>query len=273
MHLLTKGEATRSVSEQIADAGDGTVRRLLRGPGGGVEVAAAGESSLVPTELRAAIEALGVLELAGDKRFQKAVDTDRKTIVGGGEQGWESFLGKGLAAAVLDGTEVYYKKPIPDNVARRLPAACGARQGRRPGPDRRSDRGHLGPVAAVRRRVSTPQGQRSGPCDSKTSRGGSASPAIGDRLEEVGYRLDGQVAHLLLDEFQDTSPLQWRVLRPFARRVVARRGPFALLRGRREAGDLRLAGRRGRDLRRLGRRVPPLSTSGGWTRASAPRRW
>ena len=44
--------------------------------------------------------------------------------------------------------------------------------------------------------------------------------ALADRLEEVVYRLDGQVAHLLLDEFQDTSALQWRVLRPFAQRVV-----------------------------------------------------
>ena len=30
------------------------------------------------------------------------------------------------------------------------------------------------------------------------------------------------MAHLLLDEFQDTSPAQWRVLRPFARRIVER---------------------------------------------------
>ena len=44
--------------------------------------------------------------------------------------------------------------------------------------------------------------------------------AIADRLDEVVYRLDGQVAHLLLDEFQDTSALQWRVLRPFAQRVI-----------------------------------------------------
>ena len=43
---------------------------------------------------------------------------------------------------------------------------------------------------------------------------------VGQRLEEVVYRLDAQVLHLLLDEFQDTSPPQWRVLRPFARRVV-----------------------------------------------------
>lgn len=42
----------------------------------------------------------------------------------------------------------------------------------------------------------------------------------------IGYRLDGQVRHLLLDEFQDTSPEQWRVLRPMAREIVSE-GPHA----------------------------------------------
>jgi ATP-dependent exoDNAse (exonuclease V) beta subunit len=35
------------------------------------------------------------------------------------------------------------------------------------------------------------------------------------------YRLDGRVTHLLLDEFQDTSLVQWDVLRPFAQEVAA----------------------------------------------------
>ena len=43
---------------------------------------------------------------------------------------------------------------------------------------------------------------------------------VADRLDEVLYRLDARISHLLLDEFQDTSPLQWRVLRPLAQRVV-----------------------------------------------------
>ncbi|MDD3469328.1 MAG: UvrD-helicase domain-containing protein [Thermoguttaceae bacterium] len=36
----------------------------------------------------------------------------------------------------------------------------------------------------------------------------------------VGFRLDAPIDHLLLDEFQDTSPLQWSILRPIARRIV-----------------------------------------------------
>ncbi|QQE10434.1 UvrD-helicase domain-containing protein [Planctomycetota bacterium] len=40
-------------------------------------------------------------------------------------------------------------------------------------------------------------------------------------LEEIYFRLDGQVKHVLLDEFQDTSRSQWSVLEPMAEEVSA----------------------------------------------------
>ena len=39
--------------------------------------------------------------------------------------------------------------------------------------------------------------------------------------DHFSFRLDNQIRHLLLDEFQDTSPSQWNVLEPFAQKVVA----------------------------------------------------
>ena len=39
--------------------------------------------------------------------------------------------------------------------------------------------------------------------------------------DQFSFRLDNQIRHLLLDEFQDTSPSQWNVLEPFAKKVVA----------------------------------------------------
>ena len=39
--------------------------------------------------------------------------------------------------------------------------------------------------------------------------------------DALAFRLDSPIDHLLLDEFQDTAPLQWRVLRPLAERVTA----------------------------------------------------
>lgn len=39
--------------------------------------------------------------------------------------------------------------------------------------------------------------------------------------ERFSFRLDHQIQHLLLDEFQDTSMAQWKVIRPFAKNVTA----------------------------------------------------
>jgi len=38
---------------------------------------------------------------------------------------------------------------------------------------------------------------------------------------ELDRRLDARIDHLLLDEFQDTAPVQWQVLRPLAQRAAA----------------------------------------------------
>lgn len=39
-------------------------------------------------------------------------------------------------------------------------------------------------------------------------------------IDELCYRLDAQVTHLLLDEFQDTSLRQWEVIEPFAEQIT-----------------------------------------------------
>jgi ATP-dependent helicase/nuclease subunit A len=219
MHLLNKGDATRSVSQQITDLVTKLYAVFCEAPAEAWK-SLRRRKLLGADELRGAIEALGVLELAGDKRFQKAVDTDRKTIVGGGEKGWESFLSKGLAAAVLDGTEVYCRKPIPDNalaVYRPLVEHTTAVVLGRIVDRTEATWDLLQRFDAEYQRLKA--ARRAFRFEDVTRR--LSGPAIGDRLEEVGYRLDGHVAHLLLDEFQDTSPQQWRALRPFARRVVA----------------------------------------------------
>ncbi|MCC5828452.1 MAG: UvrD-helicase domain-containing protein [Phycisphaeraceae bacterium] len=41
------------------------------------------------------------------------------------------------------------------------------------------------------------------------------------RLDDLSYRLDSRIRHLLLDEFQDTSVPQWRVLAPIAEEITS----------------------------------------------------
>ena len=58
-----------------------------------------------------------------------------------------------------------------------------------------------------------------------TLRLGGAEEIVG--IDRMAFRLDGGIRHVLLDEFQDTAPAQWRVLRPLAQNVAGDgRGSF-----------------------------------------------
>ncbi len=45
--------------------------------------------------------------------------------------------------------------------------------------------------------------------------------SLDDRLTTIYYRLDASVSHVLLDEFQDTSVVQWRLIEPLIDEVVS----------------------------------------------------
>ena len=49
---------------------------------------------------------------------------------------------------------------------------------------------------------------------------GAPGPIEGRDLD-LWFRLDGRLDHLLLDEFQDTAPCQWRILQPLAEELAA----------------------------------------------------
>ena len=51
-----------------------------------------------------------------------------------------------------------------------------------------------------------------------------ARAASTEQVDRLEFRLDAPIAHLLLDEFQDTSLPQWQALRPFAERVTRTSG-------------------------------------------------
>jgi len=215
MHLLTKGEATRSVSEQIA--------ALVKALYGIFTEAPAVAWKLLPRprqlgakELPAAMEILENVPLPEGKVYPK---TRAQDLASAKSEDWEALLVKGVGAKILDGSETFSKKPIPPEILaayRPLVQHAKAVLLARFADQTEATRDLLERFDAAYQRLKA--SERSLRFEDITRRLGEA--AIADRLDEVVYRLDGQVAHLLLDEFQDTSALQWRVLRPFARRVV-----------------------------------------------------
>ena len=56
--------------------------------------------------------------------------------------------------------------------------------------------------------------------DKPVARNRTADQLHDEEMKNISYRLDCPVNHLLLDEFQDTSPLQWNIIKPFAEAIV-----------------------------------------------------
>ncbi|MBN1909965.1 MAG: UvrD-helicase domain-containing protein [Pirellulales bacterium] len=215
MHLLSKGEVARSVSAQLGSLVTDLYHVFVESPPAAWD-ALPRPKAPSPEEVQAALDTLPSLPLPSDKRIEKARADDLERFAA--EQ-WEAFLEKGLAGKIANDDPVYYTKPLSDAVQeayRPLIAHAKAQI--------------IGRIA--NQTVATGElltrfdeaytrwklAARSLRFDEVTRR--LAGNWMDDRLDQVAYRLDAHLRHLLLDEFQDTSPIQWHVLRPIARRVV-----------------------------------------------------
>jgi len=171
----------------------------------------------------------GLLSLvnSSDGQLKKALLTTIEMV---DHRDWDAFLGKGLAPKIIDGTLSYYRKPItPEVVAAIDPFIDEARAyfvnmlaNQTDATFRLLDKYHR-----EFHRLKLERGTlRFDDVTSELAQGMSAGA-----IPSAAYRLDAHLWHLLLDEFQDTSPSQWAVIRPFAESVTdgtARRSFFCV---------------------------------------------
>ena len=215
MHMLTKGQASRSISGQIGALVDSLYSDYLEAPPEAWK-SLVRPKPLEPAEILAALEFLAAVELPADKRFQTARQQDLSRAENGQ---WEAFIRSGLAARIIGGTESYYRKPIPIDVIVAYEPLVGHATAVLVGQianQTEASRQLLDHFDEAYQRLKiSGRALRFEDVTRMLTRG-----HVADRLDEIVYRLDAHVNHLLLDEFQDTAPLQWRVLRPFARRIV-----------------------------------------------------
>ncbi len=166
---------------------------------------------------------VGMLHDAGsllpdDKRWARAWarDVEAATL-----RDWPGLLGGGLAGKVAEGAESYYKKPLSDALRKAYTPLVRHAQAVLINQT-------LEQTAAMHDLLArfdtqyTALRRAHGVIlfnDLPVLLGGVMRTADRDDLQTLYYRLDTTVGHLLLDEFQDTSPIQWRVLRPFAQEI------------------------------------------------------
>ena len=221
---LTEGSSERAVTDTI----DSTVSSLydlyreaqntsawdaippepvLGGPE--LDDAIAGLRAAVPTELGKR----GVDAHAKDCQRAELCRT-------GSSDDWMEFFTAGLAAKVADGSLAYYGKPLPYATAeayRRLLKHARAVYRRRVIDQTRATHTLLALFDSCYRRVKR---------DHKVLTFADLTVALAQadlagHLDEICFRIDARLRHVLLDEMQDTSIQQWNALRPIVDETVS----------------------------------------------------
>lgn len=216
MQMLAKGRSKRSVRDLIDD----TVHQfhdlyLLTDKQAWLKIPR--PERLTRKDVEAAIREISATTPYDDKRIVKAVREDVERARSGL---WDKFIAGGLAKKVFAGEHTYYRKPIPGDLVaayeRLLVHARGelltivAQQTKatwelidrfdREYSRLRAEHGWMG-FNDVTRRLAHAEGVADG--------------------RQISFRLDSSLRHLLLDEFQDTSPDQWQILKRLALSIAA----------------------------------------------------
>ena len=224
VHLLNKGETRRAIHKQIKNSVE-DLYRLFR-----VTDSRAWDWLTPPSRLKdqevqvlaAELPALQGLRMVNkerepDKSWCRALQNAAEAIRLGQ---WQDFMKNGIAPKVLSG-ETFYKKPVPEEAARvfrpLIRHACAVLLGNL----------HSQGVATYKLleafAAELEQARRHTPVynfdDIKLS---LSRASVWGRMEELYYRLDSRIAHLLLDEFQDTSGPDWQVLKPIAAEILSK---------------------------------------------------
>lgn len=215
MHSLDKGDLSWRVASQIRGTIDATHKTFLRSTTDAWETITPGEG-MSEEEIDNAIGELESLKVPSRKRFA----TEKEEAIKAAKAGsFEHFLKQGVGKKLVEGEDKYDSTEIPAEwrlvyekliVHARANALSWIAQKNKATADLVSKFETQYQIAK--------RAHRQYEFDDIPRKLASAlrSPESHGRL---AFRLDGGVEHLLLDEFQDTSAEQWRVLEATAKRV------------------------------------------------------
>lgn len=208
MHMLAKGRSKRSVRDLIDETvqsfhelflltSDEAWNKLPKYP------------RLTKPQFQQALLDLNSCELPQDKNYQKARAADAVRFE---TEQWDEFVKTGIAAKVLAGESTYYRKEISEELIaayRPLINHAKAELLDRLAQQMRAIRDLISRFDREYARLRSDHGWM-GFGDVTRTLAKSVEAASGDRMS---FRLDSSIRNLLLDEFQDTSADQWKILK------------------------------------------------------------
>ncbi len=162
-------------------------------------------ASAMPPDKRA------IAARAGDvERFQAGV--------------WEAFVTTGLAARVFTGEPTYYGKPLSAELIEAYERLLHHAKAELMDTLAQQTRATWELISRFDREYSRLRSEHGWMRFSDVTRVLARSENAESDGQRMAFRLDSTIRHLLLDEFQDTSPDQWRILRRLALTLANRAG-------------------------------------------------
>ncbi len=208
MQMLAKGRSKRSVRDLIDDTvSDYHELFLLTDDEAWSKVPK--HNRLTQEQREEVIRGLYAAPLATDKRFIKARAEDIERFQ---NEQWDEFIDKGLASKVLSGDDKYYGNALHPEIIelyKQLLTHAKAELLERLSLQMKAIRNLMTRFDREYERLRSEHGWlRFNDVTRILAR--SAEAASGQRMS---FRLDSSIRNLLLDEFQDTSSDQWKILK------------------------------------------------------------
>ncbi len=214
LHLLSKGSSERSVSRLVMNLVNELYGIYLESDESSWKVL----SMAAPPKEKEVEDAIEMLDSypPEPKALKKAIVADVERFRG---QQWAKFLDTGLPPKIIAGADTYFRKPIPDDVTKVYQTLVRYVQGILIGRTVDQNRGAYQLLDRFHTHYERLKWQQRGYRFEDVTR--KLSEALENSSEvQNQFRLDRKIEHLLLDEFQDTSPVQWEVIRPVAQKIA-----------------------------------------------------
>jgi len=210
MHMLDKGDSSRSVSGLMHRTIDDLYQVFVESSPSAWDRFP--DHAFLSGEHRdELLEAMARIPVP-QARMQTAVEKDSAAIR---TERWDDFLKKGLLPKIRSGDPTYYRAPIPPELCAiylQLGEHCLAVTAASWKQQTQAAWRLLDEFQSILERLKqTAGGLEFGDVTRRLTSDQSAR-----QLQDMAFRMDGAIEHLLLDEFQDTSRPQWEVIRRFA---------------------------------------------------------